>query len=73
MNTDPRITELRTLAESEGLTLPYSPELIIAMEDAGHVINLVTGDIVLGEADRPYEWQWTEAGQALAKELRYGL
>lgn len=48
---DTRITELLALAASEGITLPYSPEFIVTQEDAGHVVDLTTGAIVLGGAD----------------------
>lgn len=58
---DPRIAELLQLARAEGLTLPYSPELIIDIEDRGHYIDLRTGFIgdsrdcfsltVIGEAE----------------------
>jgi hypothetical protein len=36
------------------------------MEDAGHVVNLDTGAIVIGEANREYTWELTEAGRAMA-------
>ena len=44
-NHDPRIAELIELAQAEGLTLPYPPEIIIRMEDAGNVVDLTTGAI----------------------------
>jgi hypothetical protein len=73
MNQDARIAELLTLAEAEGLTLPYPPNMIIALEDAGHVVDLHTGAIQLGEADKPYHWNWTTAGEALAHLIAAGL
>lgn len=67
---DPRVGELLALAESEGITLPYPPALIVAMEDRGAVVDLRNGSIIVGEADREYVWTLTEAGQALANDLR---
>jgi hypothetical protein len=64
---DMRIMELLEMAAAEGFALPYSPEFIIAQEDAGHVVNLDTGAIILGEANRPYEWELTSAGRAVAR------
>jgi hypothetical protein len=66
MHADNRIAELLALAEAEGLALPCPPEVICAMEDAGAVVNLHTGAILIGEADTPYEWEWTPTGEALA-------
>lgn len=63
---DKRIVELLALAKEEGLTLPYPAELIVAMEDRGCVVDLRTGDIIVGEADKEYVWEWTDKGRALA-------
>ena len=41
---DKRILELLELAEVEGITLPYSPQMIVAMENTGAVVNLLTGE-----------------------------
>jgi hypothetical protein len=70
---DNRVNELLALAEAEGLTLPYSPALIVHLEDAGHVVDLATGAILLGEGDRPYHWQWTPAGEAWVHLVGQGL
>jgi hypothetical protein len=70
---DTRVSELLALAAAEGLTLPYSPALILWLEDAGHVVDLATGAILLGEGDRPYHWQWTPVGEAWAHLLAQGL
>lgn len=70
---DARIAELLELAGAEGLMLPYPPETIIALEDAGHVVDLLTGAIEVGEADKPYKWQWTPAGEAFAHLVDAGL
>lgn len=67
---DPRIQELLDLAEAEGITLPYDPEIIIAQEDLGNVVNLTTGAIILGEADTVYDWTLTPDGEQLARILR---
>lgn len=49
--TDTRAGELLALAIAEGIDLPMPVEEIIAWEDAGHVIDLLTGDILLNSAD----------------------
>jgi hypothetical protein len=69
---DPRIAELLALAETEGITLPYPPEMIIALEDVGAVVNLRTGAILPGEADKPYVWEWTTVGEAVAHLMSLG-
>lgn len=66
---DKRILELLELAEVEGITLPYAPETIVAMENTGAVVNLVTGAILIGEADRPYHWALTVLGEAVGVVL----
>lgn len=66
---DIRIAELVELAESEGLTLPYPPALIVAMEDTGAIVNLLTGAIIPGEADKPIRFRLTVIGEALAVVL----
>lgn len=48
---DKRVTELLELAETEGITLPYTPERIVEIEDQGHVVDLQTGQIILHGAD----------------------
>ena len=63
---DKRIQELLELAAQEGITLPYLPEIIIALEDTGAVVDLVTGAILIGEADTPYQWELTPYGEAIA-------
>jgi hypothetical protein len=57
--TDNRISELLQLAAEEGLTLPYPPETIIALEDQGAVVDLRTGAIHPGLADAPLEEVFT--------------
>jgi hypothetical protein len=52
--TDNRIAEFLQLAEEEGLTLPYSPETMIAFEDQGMIVDLHTGRIHPGLADAPF-------------------
>jgi hypothetical protein len=68
---DKRIMELLDLAATEGIMLPYPPETIIALEDTGAVVDLRTGAILIGEADKPYRWELTVAGEALAVVLAY--
>lgn len=66
---DNRIAELEALAAAEGIFLPYPPAVIARLEDAGAVVDLVTGAILLGEADTPYQWAWTPYGEAIAHLL----
>jgi hypothetical protein len=54
-NRDPRIEELLELAVTEGISLPYPPETIIRMEDAGNVVDLRTGAIEIGGEHVRYE------------------
>jgi len=61
---DPRIVELLELAEAEGLTLPYPPETIIRMEDAGNVVDLNTGSIEIGGESVRYD----PTAEALARD-----
>lgn len=67
---DQRIQELLDLAEAEGITLPYDPETIIRQEDLGNVVDLLTGAIILNEADTVYSWALTPEGEELARILR---
>ena len=66
---DNRIEELLDLAAAEGIALLYPPEIIVAMEDAGNIVDLITGDILIGEADTPYRWELTPYGEAIAHLL----
>jgi hypothetical protein len=70
---DRGVSELLELAGGEGLTLPYAPELILRLEEAGHVVDLTTGEILLGEGDRAYLWQWTPVGEAWVHLVSVGL
>lgn len=64
---DSRIAELLELAKVEGFTLALHPSIIIAMEDAGAVVNLRTGAIVIdGQQVRH-----APTAQALAYAGRY--
>jgi len=58
------VAELVALAEDKGITLPYAPAFIVAQEQAGHIVDLTTGAIVLGEGDRPQGYAVTELGEA---------
>ena len=66
---DKRIAELLELAAREGIILPLSPKAIIEQEDLGNIVDLRTGAIILGEADKRYDWQLTEAGRRFAAEI----
>lgn len=52
--TDTRIDELLALAEAEGLSLPYPPDVIARLEDGGAVVDLVTGAVIVAGADVRY-------------------
>lgn len=67
---DARIQELLDLAEAEGITLPYDAETIIRQEDLGNVVDLLTGAIILSEADTVYSWALTPEGKELARILK---
>lgn len=59
-----RTADLLAWAAAEGVTLPLPAETIIALEDTGATVDLVTGAITPGGADHRYSL--TPAGQALA-------
>lgn len=63
---DRRIAELLELAAREGIILPLSPQAVIEQEYLGNVVDLRTGAIILGEADKRYDWHLTEAGRQFA-------
>lgn len=67
---DARIRELLDLAESEGFVLPYDPEIIVSQEDLGNVVDLLSGDIILGEADATYSWSLTPQGEEIARIIK---
>ena len=58
-----RILELLELASAEGIVLPMSPEEIIQLEDEGHVVDLINGEIIINGASDWFEL--TPAGEAL--------
>lgn len=66
---DRRVTELLELAASEGLTLPYPPSMIVALEETGAIVDLRTGAILPGEADKPHRFHLTVIGAPLAVVL----
>mgnify|MGYP001255408346 FL=1 len=66
---DPRILELLDWAAATGLPLPRPAEEILALEDAGHVVDLATGDILWEEADKPQRMELTVIGEATAVVL----
>ena len=58
-----RILELLELAAEQGFVLPMEPETIIALEDDGHVVDLVNGEIIIDGAN---DWfDLSPAGEAL--------
>jgi len=66
---DDKVKELLELAAAEGLTLPYSPETIARLESTGAIVDLVTGAILVGEADTVYRFELTPEGRAVADLL----
>jgi len=60
--SDPRIDELYALCEAEGLELPLPVDVILELEDAGHVVDLETGHIFTGGAW--YTVHMTPVGEA---------
>ena len=62
MSMDERIEEILRLAKEEGIKLPYSPKVIVGLEDRGKYVDITTGLIgdsnerieltVLGEATK---------------------
>jgi hypothetical protein len=45
-NHTTRIRELIAQAIEDNITLSYPPEIIVHMEDHGHLIDLVTGQLI---------------------------
>lgn len=66
---DPRILELLEWEAANGSPLPRPAEEILALEDAGHVVNLATGDILWNHADAPQRIEVTVVGEATAVVL----
>jgi len=58
-----RILELLELAAKQGFVLPMSPEEIIQLEDDGHIVDLVNGEIIIDGASDWFEL--APAGEAL--------
>lgn len=46
-----RIAELVNQADEDEFDLPMAPEVIAALEEQGHVVDLLTGDVIVGGAD----------------------
>ena len=58
---DPRITELLDWQLTTGRPLPMAITAILAHEDAGHVVDLVTGEVTPPDA-----LIWTDDGHLCA-------
>jgi len=52
-NYDTRAGELLALAIAEGIDLPMTVEEIIRWEDAGYIVDLVTGELLSDVAPWP--------------------
>lgn len=51
MNVDNRIAELEAAAGETGIPLPRPAAEIVALEDAGAIVDLVTGEVIQPVAD----------------------
>lgn len=60
---DPRIEELLELAKTEGFTLALHPDIIIAMENVGAIVDLRTGAITV-DGDQVRHAPTGQAGNA---------
>jgi len=69
MTNDPRTLELLDWEAATGAPLPRPAAQILALEDAGHVVNLATGDILWNEADKLQQWELTVIGEATSVVL----
>lgn len=65
---DKRVADLVALAASEGLILPYPPDVIARLEVSGAVVDLVTGAIIVNGAETRYSL--TVLGEATAIVLQ---
>lgn len=70
--SDQRIAELQAL-EADGVTLPLPVEQIIAIEDAGGMVNLETGKVLWGGTDLPMGLTPTAYGETMAYLMEVGL
>lgn len=61
---DTRAGELLALAIAEGIDLPMTVDEIIAAEDAGYIVDLLTGEMLVNVTPWP-----TVAGEATAMLL----
>lgn len=52
MSIEQRITDLLELAAQEGLVLPLPAEEIARQELAGHIVDLVTGEVITNGAEQ---------------------
>lgn len=70
--SDQRIAELQAL-EADGVTLPLPVEQIIAIEDAGGMVNLETGKILWNGSELPIGLTPTSFGEVVAHLLEVGI
>lgn len=61
---DPRRLELLDWSAMTRRPLPRPASEIVALEDAGHVVDLQTGDIFWHEAEKPQQVTLTTIGEA---------
>lgn len=63
---DTRIVELLAWERETGQGLPFTPVEILRLEDAGCVVDLLTGTVTAADRDR---FEVTERGKAAARSL----
>jgi len=64
-----RTDELQALAQEESLRLPLPPALIVAIEDQGGMVHLVSGQVFWNGADVPLGLTPTAAAESLVAGL----
>lgn len=69
--TEQRIADLLELAAAAGIALPLPVDVIARLEETGAVVDLVTGAVIVGGADRRYSL--TPAGEALGVIIETGF
>lgn len=66
-----RVQDLLELAAAAGIALPLPVDVIARLEAEGVVVDLVTGAVIVGGADRRYAL--TPAGEALGVIIETGF
>ena len=66
-----KVADLVELAELEGITLPFPPDMIARLEETGAVVNFSTGEIIVNGAEQRYSL--TTYGEAWEHLNKLGL